>query len=97
MKIKVLYQQGNIKPGVWDLSDRFANKLLNEGKAEEVKEGKKTLETKEEKFHSGELQTKSPLSKINFSILSNKDLKYIADNDTRKTAREMAQKELNKR
>ena len=96
MKVKVIKSQGNIKPGIWNLSERFAKKLLKEGKAVEVKEEKKTIETKEEKFHQGKL-TKQPLSKLNMETLSNEDLKYIIENDSRKTAVVHAKQELAKR
>jgi hypothetical protein len=96
MKVKVIKSQGNIKPGIWDLSSKFANKLLKEGKAVEVKEEKRSIETKEEKFHQYKL-TKQPLSKLNIETLSSEDLKYIIENDSRKTAVIHAKQELAKR
>lgn len=50
MKVKVLVKQGSVTPGIWNLTDRFANKLIKGGKAEKVKEEKQVIESKEEKF-----------------------------------------------
>jgi hypothetical protein len=96
MKVRVLYRQGKIKPGVWNLSDKFARKLLREGKAVEAKEEKTALNTKEEKFNRSIL-TKTAISKLNVTKLSNADLEYILKHDTRITARKMARKEIESR
>lgn len=97
MRVKVIKSQGKLKEGIWDLSDKFARKLLREGKAVEVKQEKKELNTKEEKFKNRSILTKTAISKLDVSVLSNEDLEYILKHDTRITARKLALKEIESR
>lgn len=104
MRLQLIKQHGALSPGVYTFSGKLADYLLKSGKAvpvqekKSVKQEKRQIETKEEKFIP---QTKDysgvPISKLNVSIMSNDDLKAIAETDVRVTARKLAKEELNKR
>jgi hypothetical protein len=80
------------------VSGSFASRLFARGQAEEVKEEKAIIKTKEEKFKH---ETKAVLSisklKEVISDLSAEELIHIANFDSRISAIKLAKKELNKR
>ena len=90
---------------IYRLHGSFANNLIKRGKAEEVTskiepKKKKVIETKEEKH--AHCRDKSKLfQSINYRLLSAEysveDLKYIIENDTRVTAKRLAQAELDQK
>ena len=98
-RVKILKPvQSYIIGNVYRLSGHFANKLIEHGKAvavPNVKEEKKVITTKEEKFIP-ETKEVLPISKLRLAIsdMSYEELDFILHNDERKSAKALAQKEL---
>ena len=106
-RIKILEDIQYYKKGIYRVPRSFADKLIRQGKAEEVftqKEEKQQVETKEEKHQPGE--TKGPLGDYPLSIpklklviqqLNEDILLDIIKHDSRKGAREAAEEEIARR
>ena len=103
-KLKLIKYHGDLAPGVYTFSGKLIEHLLKSGKAipvqekKSVKQEKRQIETKEEKFIP---ETKDysgvPISKLDVSVMSTQDLNVIAETDVRVTARKLAKEELKKR
>ena len=105
-RIKILKDIQYYKKGIYRVPRSFADKLIRQGKAEEVftqKEEKQQIETKEEKHQPGETKPLGdyPLSipklKLEIRHLNGDILLDIARHDSRKGAREAAEEEIARR
>lgn len=98
------YENGNC----YRIHESFANTLIRLGKAEEVKEEKTVIETKEEKHAPAETKEVKPekkeeeqlsIKKLSdvISTYSEDELLSIIKNDIRVSAKRLAEGELRKR
>ena len=107
-RIKILKKVQSYETGrIYRVSPHFGDKLIQRGQAVEVKNEKKTVETKEEKFENTTLETKPyvPKSFAEYSIkkltgmVGDFTLDELADllKDERISAIRLAQEEIKRR